>query len=144
MQLLLTGKLDFVMGYPIRNINAVEQGLPVVSVATIFQKDPQIIIMQPGIESLSERKGGSILVANYADTTFWPALFNYLFTRGTVLKHDQKTSAADGTVVVIVFNGQQENLLQRIVANDPEGRSAEELIRCGFTEFAKRKRQKQL
>jgi NitT/TauT family transport system substrate-binding protein len=74
MQLLLAGKLDFVMGYPIRNINAVEQGLPVVSVATTFQKDPQVVIMQPGIETLAELKGGSILVANYADTTFWPWL----------------------------------------------------------------------
>tara|TARA_R110002167_G_scaffold1285_6_gene5480 strand:+ start:2185 stop:3189 length:1005 start_codon:yes stop_codon:yes gene_type:complete len=74
MQLLLAGKLDFVMGYPIHNINAVEQGLPVVSVAATFQKDPQVIIMQPGIKSLSELKGGSILVANYADTTFWPWL----------------------------------------------------------------------
>jgi len=81
MQLLVAGKHDLTSGYPIRAITAVEEGLPVTTVATVFQKDPQVIITQPEIESLDELKGGSILVANYADTTYWPWLVSeYGFT----------------------------------------------------------------
>lgn len=42
--------------------------------------------------------------------------------------------------VVVEINGQQEQMIQRLVANDPLKRSAEELIREGFLEFAKAKR----
>jgi hypothetical protein len=42
--------------------------------------------------------------------------------------------------VVVEINGQQEQMIQRLVANDTLGRSAEELIREGFLEFAKAKR----
>jgi hypothetical protein len=42
--------------------------------------------------------------------------------------------------VTVEINGQQEQMLQRLVANDPLKRSAEELIREGFLEFAKMKR----
>ena len=42
--------------------------------------------------------------------------------------------------VPVEINGQQEQMLQRLVANDPLKRSAEELIREGFLEFAKMKR----
>ena len=42
--------------------------------------------------------------------------------------------------VTIEINGQQEQMLQRLVASDPLKRSAEELIRDGFQEFAKMKR----
>ncbi len=42
--------------------------------------------------------------------------------------------------VIVEVNGQQQQLIQRLTAADPRGRSAEELIRLGFLEFAKRKR----
>jgi hypothetical protein len=42
--------------------------------------------------------------------------------------------------VVVEINGQQDQMIQRLVANDPLKRSAEELIRIGFLEFAKSKR----
>ena len=43
-------------------------------------------------------------------------------------------------VVTVEINGQQEQMLERLVASDPLKRSAEELIRTGFLEFAKMKR----
>ena len=49
--------------------------------------------------------------------------------------------APEGTEVVVELNGQQEKLLQDIVAADARGRTAEELIRYGFAAFASRKRQ---
>jgi hypothetical protein len=42
--------------------------------------------------------------------------------------------------VVVEINGQQEQMLERLVANDQLGRTAEEIIRQGFLEFAKAKR----
>jgi hypothetical protein len=42
--------------------------------------------------------------------------------------------------VIVEINGQQEQMLQRLIATDPFKRTAEELIREGFLEFAKMKR----
>jgi hypothetical protein len=42
--------------------------------------------------------------------------------------------------VTIEVNGQQEDLIQRLVFDDSLKRSAEDLIRLGFLEFAKAKR----
>jgi|RhiMetdeSRZDD1v2_1073273.scaffolds.fasta_scaffold2407890_2 hypothetical protein len=42
--------------------------------------------------------------------------------------------------VTVEVNGQQEQMIERLVANDPLKRSPEELIRMGFLEFAKAKR----
>jgi hypothetical protein len=41
---------------------------------------------------------------------------------------------------VVEINGQQDQMIERLVASDPLKRSAEELIRTGFLEFAKIKR----
>jgi hypothetical protein len=42
--------------------------------------------------------------------------------------------------VTVEINGQQEDMIQKLAANDPEKRSIEEIIRQGFSEFAKSKR----
>ncbi len=54
LQLLVAGQYDFTMGYPLRNIKAVSEGLPVVSVAACFQKDPQGLIAHPHVKSLED------------------------------------------------------------------------------------------
>ncbi len=42
--------------------------------------------------------------------------------------------------ITIEVNGQQQELIQKLVAADPAKRPAEELIRFGFAEFVKLKR----
>lgn len=76
MQLLVAGKRDFSMGYPIGNVKAVEQGLPVKTVAAAFQGDPQALIAHPHITSLEQIKeeGMPVYIAAFANTTFWPWL----------------------------------------------------------------------
>ncbi|WP_116304205.1 ABC transporter substrate-binding protein [Alkalilimnicola ehrlichii] len=74
LQLLMAGRYDFVMGYPIRNINAVNEGLSVVTVAASFQKDPQGLIAHPHVQSLEDVKGRTVLISSSAQTTFWPWL----------------------------------------------------------------------
>lgn len=44
-------------------INAVREGIPLVCVAAIFQKDPQIIMTHPGTQRFEELKGRPIFVS---------------------------------------------------------------------------------
>ena len=75
-QLLMGGALDFFMGYGADAIKAIEEGIPKITVAGIFQKDPQVLIAHPGVgnESLDKLQGKPILVSSAANTTFWPFL----------------------------------------------------------------------
>ncbi|HEX8045673.1 ABC transporter substrate-binding protein [Rhizobium sp.] len=54
--LLISGKIDFYMGGPQQEIDAVKQGIPIVDVAAIFQKDPQVLIAHPdaGVEKFED------------------------------------------------------------------------------------------
>lgn len=75
-QLLMAGTTDFKMGYAIDALNGVKEGLPKITVAAIFQKDPQGLMAHPGvgIASFEDLKGKRILLSTSAQTTFWPFL----------------------------------------------------------------------
>ncbi|MFN2361436.1 MAG: ABC transporter substrate-binding protein [Marinobacter sp.] len=75
-QLLVSGRYDLLMGYPIGNINSVEKGLPVKTVAASMQGDPQALIAHPHVESLEQVKeeGLPVYIASFAHSTFWPWL----------------------------------------------------------------------
>ncbi len=45
---LLAGNIDFYMGGPLGGLSAVQEGIPMVLVASDFQKDPQILMTHPG------------------------------------------------------------------------------------------------
>lgn len=74
VQLLLAGQADLVMGYDLQTIKLVEQGLPVVTVAATFQKDPAALIAHPDVRSLPELKSRTLLIGQASETTFWPWL----------------------------------------------------------------------
>jgi NitT/TauT family transport system substrate-binding protein len=46
-QLLIAGKIDFYMGGTLGAFDDVNQGIPVIDVAAMFQKDPQIFMAHP-------------------------------------------------------------------------------------------------
>lgn len=75
-QLLMGGAIDFFMGYGSDAIRAVEEGIPKITVASMFQKDPQILLVHPdqGVKTLADLKGKPILVSAAANSTFWPWL----------------------------------------------------------------------
>ena len=75
-QLLMGGAIDFFMGYEADAIQAVQQEIPKVTVAAIFQKDPQILIAHPeaNLKDLQDLKGKAIFVSSAADVSFWPFL----------------------------------------------------------------------
>jgi NitT/TauT family transport system substrate-binding protein len=74
LQLLVAGQTDLFMGYDIQTVQAVRQGLPIVTVAATFQKDPAVIIAHPDVKSLAELKGRPIYISQASHTTFWPWL----------------------------------------------------------------------
>ena len=51
-----------------------------------------------------------------------------------------KPKLTNAKTVTVEINGQQEDMIQKLAANDPEMRSIEEIVRQGFSEFAKSKR----
>ncbi|AUT03928.1 nitrate ABC transporter substrate-binding protein [Nostoc sp. CENA543] len=75
-QLLTGGVVDFFMGNGIDAFNAVAQAIPTISVAAIFQKDPQCIIVHPntGVKTLADLKGRPMYISAGANVTFWPLL----------------------------------------------------------------------
>ncbi|EWY37560.1 nitrate ABC transporter substrate-binding protein [Skermanella stibiiresistens SB22] len=74
MQLLVAGEADAIMGYDIQTLKAVENKLPVVTVAASFQYDLQGLMTHPDIGSLEDLKGRKILIATASRNTFWPWL----------------------------------------------------------------------
>ncbi len=76
LQLLAGGAVDFAMGSSLDGLAALESKIPIVTVAAIFQRDPQCLLVHPdaGIETLADLKGHPIFVSLGANLTYWPFL----------------------------------------------------------------------
>ena len=72
MQLMMAGRLDFNLGGG-RAIEFVQQNLPFVAIAAIFQKDPSVLIAHPGQgnDSFAALKGKSILIGADTRASWW-------------------------------------------------------------------------
>jgi NitT/TauT family transport system substrate-binding protein len=73
-QLLAAGRLDFnLSSNSFIPLNYVKEGIPMVAVAAIFQKDPQALLAHPGQgnDSLSELKGKPITIGGDTRTGSW-------------------------------------------------------------------------
>ena len=73
-QLLAAGAIDFTIGSSsFGALNYVQGAIPMVTVAAIFQKDPQVLISHPGQgnDTLAAMKGKPILVGAGSRATFW-------------------------------------------------------------------------
>lgn len=75
-QLLLGGRVDMTMSTSFEAIRFAQEDIPFLAIASIFQKDPQVIISHPdqGNDSLAALKGKPILIGAEARTAFWPFL----------------------------------------------------------------------
>lgn len=75
-QLLMGGAVDFFMGYASDALKAVQEGIPKITVAAIFQKDPQVLLAHPetGAKSLADLKGKPVFISAAANNTYWPFL----------------------------------------------------------------------
>ncbi len=75
-QLLMGKAVDFYMGSSADAIKAVEANIPKITVASIFQKDSQVLIAHPGVgnDTLESLKGKPIYVSAGVENSYWPFL----------------------------------------------------------------------
>jgi NitT/TauT family transport system substrate-binding protein len=70
--LLLAGRIDFYMGGTLDAFFGVQEGLPLVNVAAIFQKDPQVLLTHPGAAATFEDlKKLTLMVGDGGYTTYY-------------------------------------------------------------------------
>ncbi|GAA4324388.1 ABC transporter substrate-binding protein [Pigmentiphaga soli] len=74
LQLLLAGKYDIAMGDDLQTLKGIEQGLPLVTLATTFQRSPTVLVAHPGPQKLEDLKGHTLFIGQASETTFWPWL----------------------------------------------------------------------
>ncbi|KUL97121.1 nitrate ABC transporter substrate-binding protein [Bosea sp. WAO] len=75
-QLLLGGRVDMIMGNSLEALHFAQEGIPFLCIASIFQKDPQVLISHPGQgnDSLAALKDKPILIGAQGRVAFWPFL----------------------------------------------------------------------
>jgi len=75
-QMLLAGRVDMVMSNSFEAFTYVREQAPFFTIASIFQKDPQVMIAHPGsgFDSFEKMKGRPLLISNGSRSTFWPYL----------------------------------------------------------------------
>jgi NitT/TauT family transport system substrate-binding protein len=72
LQLMAAGQTDCIMGSSdMQMMVARSGGLPVVTVAAIFQKDPQVFIAHEHVKSWADMKDKTILIAPSAQRGYW-------------------------------------------------------------------------
>ena len=74
IQLLAGGLIDLWMGYDFQTLKAFEQGVPVVTIAAYFQKDPAALLAHPDIRRWEDLKGHTLFISPGSDISFWPWL----------------------------------------------------------------------
>jgi NitT/TauT family transport system substrate-binding protein len=74
VQLLAAGQADFMMGKDFQVLSGIEQGVPMVTVGAVFQKEPQGMVTHTDVNSLADLKDKTVLVATSGRSTWWPWL----------------------------------------------------------------------
>ena len=75
VQMMAAGQAECVMGSSdLQMIQMREGGVPVVNVAAVFQKDPQVLIAHDDVKKFEDLKGKTILIASSAQRGYWPWL----------------------------------------------------------------------
>ncbi|MBL8324019.1 MAG: ABC transporter substrate-binding protein [Rubrivivax sp.] len=74
-QIMAAGQADCVMGSSdLQAMQVRESGIPVVTVAALFQKDPQVLIAHDGVKGFEDMKDKTILISSLAHRGYWPWL----------------------------------------------------------------------
>jgi NitT/TauT family transport system substrate-binding protein len=74
-QLMAAGQADCIMGSSdLQIVQTRESGLPIVTVAAYFQKDPQVLIAHEDVKSFEDMKTKTILIGSGAQLGYWPWL----------------------------------------------------------------------
>lgn len=75
VQMMAAGQAECVMGSSdLQMIQMREGGVPVTTVAAVFQKDPQVLIAHDDVKKFEDLKGKTILIGSSAQRGYWPWL----------------------------------------------------------------------
>lgn len=75
LQILAAGQADCFMGSnDLQIVLARQNGVPLVTVAALFQKDPEVLIAHEDVKSLEDMKSHTILIAGASYQGTWPWL----------------------------------------------------------------------
>jgi NitT/TauT family transport system substrate-binding protein len=70
--LIAAGKIDFNMGGNLfEQFNFTQNKVPVITIAAIFQKEPQVILAHPDVKSFEDLKGKTLFLSNDGRLTYW-------------------------------------------------------------------------
>lgn len=84
-QMLMGGLMDFAIGQAVNALQAIEQGIPKVTLGSIFQDEIQVLLAHPGVgnDSLADLKGKTIFITPGLSIIYWPLLEKqYGYTQG--------------------------------------------------------------
>ena len=123
MQLLMAGRLDFNLGGG-RAIEFVQQHLPYVAIAAIFQKDPAVLIAHPGQgnDSFAALKGKPIEIAPDARQSWWrflAAKYGYTDAQTRLYTFNMAPFLADKTLVQQGYLGSEPFVIKQMSGIDP-------------------------
>lgn len=73
-QLMLAGRVDMAMSNGIEAFSYVQQNIPFLCIAGVFQKDMQVLIAHPdtGVTGFESLRGRPLLIGTQARATWWP------------------------------------------------------------------------
>ena len=74
LQMMAAGQADCMMSTDMSMLLARNTGVPVMTVASVFQKDPQVLIAHEDVKSFADMKGKTIFIGAASHRTFWPWL----------------------------------------------------------------------
>ena len=72
--MMAAGQADCMMSTDMAMLLARNTGVPVMTVASVFQKDPQVLIAHEDVKSFTDMKGKTIFIGAASHRTFWPWL----------------------------------------------------------------------
>lgn len=123
MQLLMAGRLDFNLGGG-RAIEFVQNNLPYVAIAAIFQKDPAVLIAHPGqgVTTFESLKGKPVAVAPDARQSWWKFLaakYGYADSQTKLYTFNMAPFLADKTLVQQGYLGSEPFVIKQQSGIDP-------------------------
>ncbi|MBL8288206.1 MAG: ABC transporter substrate-binding protein [Rubrivivax sp.] len=74
LQIMAGGGADCMMSTDIAMLLARNSGVPTVTVASVFQKEPQVLIAHEDVKSFADLKGKTLFIGAASHRTWWPWL----------------------------------------------------------------------
>jgi NitT/TauT family transport system substrate-binding protein len=123
MQLMMAGRLDFNLGGG-RAIEFVQQNLPFIAIAAIFQKDPSVLIAHPGQgnDSFAALSGKPILIGADTRASWWRYLagkFGYSDSQIRPYTFNLQTFLADKALVQQGYLGSEPFAIEQAAGFEP-------------------------